>query len=133
MGRFHEHEATIIGVVRGDIPLCALAGTDLAIPPCGTYPPSCAESEGRIRVAIQDIARGFVTYQAQPEQLRRWAWTLLSWNFIEIAGGACCRTHQSADGMALIALWDAIAGLPLGPEVERAIAQIVAGEGTVES
>ena len=127
MGWHEAREATIIGVIRGDTALAALADTDLAVPCAGAHPPCHRDAKLRIHVTIQDIARGLVAYHARPEELYDWAWALLSWDFIEIAETACWRDPAAAGGAALTALRNAASRLPVDPETECIVAQVAAG------
>ena len=81
MGWDAQRKAMIIGVIRGEIALAALACTDLVASPIGMHPPCHQHADVTLQVRIEDLARGLVAYHARPEERYDWVWALLSWDF----------------------------------------------------
>jgi len=131
--RHDEREAAIMRVIRGEMPLMALADSPLSSLYAGAHPPREALADARVRITIQDIARGFMAHRAQPEERYRWAWALLTWNFIEIEAHECWRDPASVGGAVLSALWNAAYHLPLDAETIDTVAQIAAGRCPVSA
>ena len=128
-----ERETAIVRVIRGEMPLLALEDSPLAPLCASAHPPREALLDARVQITIQDIARGFMAYRAQPEERYRWAWALLSWDFIEIEAHECWRDPASVGGAVLSALWNAAYHLPLDTETIDTVAQITAGRCPVSA
>lgn len=133
MGWEAARAATIIGVIRGETALAALAGTGLDASSTGAHPPCHRDATLQIHVTMQDIARGLVAYRTKPEERRDWAWALLSWGFLTITETECWRDPASVGGAVLTALWNAAYQLPINAEIVCTVAQLAAGNYPMEA
>jgi hypothetical protein len=74
-------------------------------------------------VAIPDVAKGFLAYQADPQELRGWAVVVESLD-VDLDP----ESHPAGE-VVLGALWDASFGNPISPDVMQTIEQLAHQNG----